>query len=60
MSLKEIKKKLLQLSTEHDETRDDLDGLKDAEFIESIAIQLIVDFCREHHYEVEGYPFHME
>lgn len=60
MSLQEIKKRLLQLSSEHDETSNDLDGLKDAEFIESIAIQLIVDFCREQQYEVEGFPFQKE
>lgn len=60
MNPEKIQQKLLQLAAKHDETGDDLDGLKDAEIIESYAIQYIVDYCRERKYEVEGFPFQKE
>jgi hypothetical protein len=55
--LKQIKNQILELHKAWDAISDDddsLDGLKDAECIESDVQHLIINYCKHKHYDVNG------
>lgn len=54
--IERIKKEILKLAKMHAETTDDLDGLKDAEICEEEAENIIVKYCIEKGYLVNGFP----
>ncbi len=56
MSIEEIKSKLITLSQVHKSTEGEIDELKDAELIEQEAEQLIVAYCEQKGYLVNGFP----
>jgi hypothetical protein len=51
-----IKSKLSELATLHQAISDDSDDFKDAELIELEAEQLIVVYCEEKGYLIDGFP----
>ena len=56
MEISDLKKQILNLAIEHDRTSDDLDGLNDAELIEETAEDLIISYCRNNKYLINGFP----
>ena len=56
MSIDTVKNKISGLSEEHKATGNDLDDFKDAELIEYEAEQLIIQYCEDKGYLVNGFP----
>ncbi|MCZ8297012.1 MAG: hypothetical protein O9297_07315 [Flavobacterium sp.] len=57
MTLHEIKEKIKLLADKHQSIdEDDLDAFEDAEFLELEAEKLIVSYCEQNQYLINGFP----
>lgn len=56
MDVLSIKQKITSLAKEHSDIDDSLDGVKYAEIIELEAENLIISYCVERGYQVQGFP----
>lgn len=55
-TLEILKQKLSALASKHQTTGDEWDGIFDAEILESDAQDLIIKYCEDNNYQVEGFP----
>jgi len=56
MTAEEVKERIAALQQKHDATSDDLSDLSEAEMYEVEAEELIVAYCEERGYLVNGFP----
>jgi hypothetical protein len=56
ISVEEIKKTIDTLSLEHNAVGDDLEDLKDSDWIEKKAENLIIEYCKNMNYQINGFP----
>ncbi|MCH8566841.1 MAG: hypothetical protein LAT67_01200 [Balneolales bacterium] len=57
MDIKEIKSKISDLAQKHKAIKENgLDEIKNAEYLESEAEDLIINYCEGKGYQVEGFP----
>jgi hypothetical protein len=57
MELEQIKAEILKIYSHWKNTPDSITGNKDAELEESFVRDLIIKYCENKGYEVDGYPF---
>ena len=56
METEEIKRQITDLAIQHQQAGDELEDVKDSDGIEYDATMLIVDYCQEKGYAIEGFP----
>jgi hypothetical protein len=59
-SINEIKSKINELHQSWLEVGESLHDFKNAEYYEGFIIDLLLNYCKENKYEVEGFPFRHE
>lgn len=55
-TIENIKARISELARRHQETNDDLDGMKESELLEAMAEDLIIEYCGANGYTVNGFP----
>ena len=56
MSIDEIKSKITELSEQHKKSDNELEDIKDTDWLEGEAFDLISDYCEKMNYSVNGFP----
>ena len=56
MTLIEIKESISELANQHQESGSDVEDIKDTDWLEGEAFDLISDYCEKMNYEVNGFP----
>jgi hypothetical protein len=56
MNIIDIKNRIDELAKEHANTNDEIEDLKDAEWLEQEAFDLITEYCEKMNYQVNGFP----
>lgn len=56
MNINEIKNRITALAKEHVNIENGIENLKDSDWLEQEGFELIVDFCENQDYQVNGFP----
>jgi hypothetical protein len=56
MNFEEVLSAISNLAAQHSKSGDQVEDLKDTDWLENDAFNLIIDYCKEKNYQVNGFP----
>ncbi|MBM3455258.1 MAG: hypothetical protein FJX80_08935 [Bacteroidetes bacterium] len=56
MNFEEVLSAISNLAAEHSKSGDQVEDLKDTDWLENDAFNLIIDYCKEKNYQINGFP----
>jgi capsule polysaccharide export protein KpsE/RkpR len=56
MDLIDIQNRITVLAKEHANTNNDIENLKDTDWLEQEALDLITEYCEKMNYQINGFP----
>jgi len=56
MNFEEVLSALSNLAAEYSKSGDQVEDLKDTNWLENDAFNLIIDYCKEKNYQINGFP----